>query len=369
MEDEFEIGDEIVDTPEATDLDDFFEGDEPIEEVNQEVEENENESVEVNDKYDAFTILQEFGSEDGMIEYGDKKVHISELTPEEQLDVTGQLFMEMKEMINNQPDFDNEELNLISEVKSNGMSLAQYMEAYAEQRVQEVIKQNELNYAQSVVSDTQENIDDYSDDDIMIYHLKSLDPDITNEELKEELETKKASRTYEKELLKIREDIKREQTTLVETQKQVLQREADEQIENLWNEGVNILQNTKTIAGFDITDMPEQTMKELLEDTLIPIDDDNNSKLLATLYTNSEARLKAMFFLKHEQAIVDNIAEQDRVIADFPRLIKEAEAKAYQKGQSDLIKNKYPQSNKPNSKPTQSKPLQKVKTIDDFFDE
>jgi hypothetical protein len=30
MEDEFEIGDEIVDTPEATDLDDFFEGDEPI---------------------------------------------------------------------------------------------------------------------------------------------------------------------------------------------------------------------------------------------------------------------------------------------------------------------------------------------------
>jgi hypothetical protein len=55
MEEEFEIGDEVIDTPEATDLDDFFEGDEPIEEVNQESEENEEE---VNDKYDAFTILE-----------------------------------------------------------------------------------------------------------------------------------------------------------------------------------------------------------------------------------------------------------------------------------------------------------------------
>jgi hypothetical protein len=304
-----------------------------------------------------------------MIEYGDKKVHISELTPEEQLDVTGQLFMEMKEMINNQPDFDNEELNLISEVKSNGMSLAQYMEAYAEQRVQEVIKQNELNYAQSVVSDTQENIDDYSDDEVMIYHLKSLDPDITNEELKEELETKKASRTYEKELLKIRDDIKREQTTLVETQKQVLQKANEEQVEVLWNEGVNILQNTKTIAGFDISDMPEQLMKELLEDTIIPINDNDESKLLSIIYNNSEARIKAMFFLKHEQAIIDNIAKQDRIINDFPRLLKEAETKAYQKGQSDLIKNKYPQSNKPNSKPIQSKPIQKVRTTEDFFND
>jgi hypothetical protein len=384
MEEDFEFGDEVISSVEngavtevqgtANEEVNYSEDNFDEQTVNTEYDnqDTDNEYVEDdNDKYDAFTILQEFGSEDGMIEYGGKQIHISELTSEEQLDVTGQLFMEMKNHINNQPDFDEDELGLIAEARNNGMSLNQYLESYVEQQVQEVLKQNEINYAQSVVSDTQENIDDYSDDEIMIYHLKSLDPDITDDDLKEELETKKSSRTYDKELLKIRDDIKREQTTLVETQKQVLQKANEEQVEVLWNEGVNILQNTKTIAGFDISDMPEQMMKELLEDTIIPINENDESKLLSMIYNNSEARIKAMFFLKHEQAIVDNIAEQDRIIADFPRLLKEAETKSYQKAYSDVVKNKFPtqSNNKVSIQSKPNKPQQRAASVEDFFNE
>lgn len=138
------------------------------------------------------SFLSEYGIRDGKITYetedgNTEEVNFNELDSEEKLNI-------LKELTT--PNLTKDEINVINYLRSNNKTIQEVIEYYSQKAVNDYIEKNGP-------IEKQYSVDEYSDDDLYVADLKSKFEDMTDEEIKEDLENAKEN----EELFKKKVDI------------------------------------------------------------------------------------------------------------------------------------------------------------------
>lgn len=306
--------------------------DEQVEE--QPIDEQQPESEELEDEspfYEALDVIQSFGIEDGMVEYGGEKVHISQLDYHEQLDIIGQLREVELERLSNIPEFDDSEREVLKEAYSNGMSLVEYINAVREQDRLNYERELETILMQERLERELLNVEDLSDDEVMLYHLKNTLDDVSDRELQEALEERKALSTYNKEVGKLRTQLTTQQEQIKEQQIQQEQIAKQEYVEENYQRSYEAVERLDEIVGFELN-IDE---KNKLLSAIAEVDNDYETYVTKTVMTNPQLQAKAVWFLTHEQELSD-------YINGLHEQINKVAKEAYNKGVNSVYKSKFP---------------------------
>ena len=157
-----------------------------------------------------------FNNEDGSTE----EVDFATLTPEEQLDILQQV---------TDPGLTEDEINTVNYLRRNQMSMAQAMEAYAQQKLDAYLNEHPKDVHQKSYA-----IDDYTDDDLYIVDLKKRYPDFTDEEILSKLdEAKKNETLFTKETEILRNAYKAQEDQAEAERVQLEQQQAEDLRNNL----------------------------------------------------------------------------------------------------------------------------------------
>jgi len=142
----------------------------------------------------------QFEDEDG----NPYEANFDELSTEEQLTILEDL---------GKPNITDEEIQTIDYLRRNNMTLAQVVDHFANQRLQEYIKAN---------GEPQKTykIDEYTDDELYVSDLKSKYPEFSDEELLAKLDSAKGnSELFDKEISQLRNYYKAQEEQELEDQK------------------------------------------------------------------------------------------------------------------------------------------------------
>ena len=157
-----------------------------------------------------------FSNEDGSTE----EVDFATLTPEEQLDILQQV---------TDPGLTEDEINTVNYLRKNQMSMAQVMEAYAQQKLNAYLNEHPEDIHQKTYA-----IDDYTDDDLYLVDLKRRYPDFTDEEILSKLdEAKKNETLFAKETEILRNAYKAQEDQAEAERVQLEQQQAEDLRNNL----------------------------------------------------------------------------------------------------------------------------------------
>lgn len=157
-----------------------------------------------------------FSNEDGSTE----EVDFATLTPEEQLDILQQV---------TDPGLTEDEINTVNYLRKNRMSMAQVMEAYAQQKLDAYLNEHPEDIHKKSYA-----IDDYTDDDLYIVDLKKRYPDFTDEEILSKLdEAKKNEDLFAKETEILRNTYKAQEDQAEAERVQLEQQQAEDLRNNL----------------------------------------------------------------------------------------------------------------------------------------
>ena len=157
-----------------------------------------------------------FSNEDGSTE----EVDFATLTPEEQLDILQQV---------TDPGLTEDEINTVNYLRKHQMSMAQVMEAYAQQKLDAYLNEHPEDVHQKSYA-----IDDYTDDDLYLVDLKKRYPDFTDEEILSKLdEAKKNETLFTKETEILRNAYKAQEDQAEAERVQLEQQQAEDLRNNL----------------------------------------------------------------------------------------------------------------------------------------
>lgn len=211
-----------------------------------------------------------FQEEDGNI----KKTDWKDLSTEEKLNILSNQDVIEK---NEDEEMDDDEIDLINNIRSKGISPKEYLDSIKQQVAEEYAQNNQSQQAEHY------KIDDYNDDELFVLDLKSRIPDITDEELAHSLETAKQDENlYSKQMNGIRQEYKNledNQNIMIEEETKANQ-QAEQQ--EKWNEFSNTIINN--IDKFNDND------------TMFELDDADKQDI-------------ANFILGHDQAGVSYISQ------------------------------------------------------------
>lgn len=167
-----------------------------------------------------------FEGDDGKINQMDWK----DLSNEERLNILSNQEPQQE----SDDDIDDDEIDLINDIRSKGISPKEYINSIKEEAAKEFIN-NQQQQPQ------QYQIDNYSNDELYLLDLKSRIPDITDEELGHSLETAKQDENlFTKQMSGIRQEYKR----LEDNQNAIQNAEAQEADKERKQEEFNKFSNT-----------------------------------------------------------------------------------------------------------------------------
>ena len=191
--------------------------------------ENENDVVESNSESDEnvlYQYLKKRGiSDPKKIQYEDEngntaEVDFNSLSTEEQLNIIEEL---------SKPNITDEEIQTIDYLRRNKMNLAQVVDYFANQKLQEYINQN--NTQAHTYS-----IDEYNDDELYVADLKSRYPNLSDEDLNDELNAAKQDEDrFNKKVSQLREYYKNQENEQIEAQKQQEEAAREQYTNTLYN--------------------------------------------------------------------------------------------------------------------------------------
>jgi len=191
--------------------------------------ENEDDATESNSESDEnvlYQYLKKRGiSDPKKIQYEDEngntaEVDFNSLSTEEQLNIIEEL---------SKPNITDEEIQTIDYLRRNKMNLAQVVDYFANQKLQEYINQN----------NTQEHtysIDEYNDDELYVADLKSRYPNLSDEDLNDELNAAKQDEDrFNKKVSQLREYYKNQENEQMEAQRQQEEAAREQYTNTLYN--------------------------------------------------------------------------------------------------------------------------------------
>lgn len=197
---------------------------------------------------------------------------------------------------NSQNDLDDQEIQLINQLRLRGVTPEQYVEMIKQQGAQEYASQQQPPEIPYVV-------DDFTDEELYLYDLKAKAEDMTDEELLNSLESAKSNETaFKKQMAGLREEYKKleqedkAQQQLFETQQR--QQEFEEFQNNIYDS----IGNIQDIGGAIEL---EDDDKNLIAEFILGRDNAGISYLGKALNDPETLVKMSWFALKGEEALED----------------------------------------------------------------
>ena len=247
-----------------------------------------------------------FEDEDGIL----KERSWADLSFEEQMNILTTSHQEPER------DLDDEEIQLLNDIRSRRMSPSQYLDVIRQQAAQD--------YADNLNANPQYDVEDLTDDEVFLLDLQDKIADITDDELHAALDAAKANPSlFAKQVAGLRETLKAQQETY--NQQMAVEAEAvqQEQFNQFRDAVVNSIQSFNKVGDLDVN-LDTNDASELAS-FILDKDDTGMSYMGKALNDPRTLVEMAWWTLKGRQVLTD--------IQDyFAGQIKQARQQSYQKG-------------------------------------
>ena len=241
------------------------------------------------------SILKNLGIEDNKItiigeDNVEQEVDFFSLSKEEQLDILSSTNEE--DTIEKIPELQDSEQELIKFLRDNDLTIEEYLNLYKDQILEELGS-----------SDPVYNVDSYTDEELFLADLKSKFDDLTEEELEKELsKALEDKELFTKKINKLRNDYKQ----LEETYKADLEKEANQQREEQYNQFVDTMVDvalkTPDLYGIELEDEEKNSVLSFL----LELDENGTSEFYKSL-NDPNNLYKAAWFLTYGKEAFDAI--------------------------------------------------------------
>lgn len=184
-------------------------------------------------------------NEEGEIE----SVRFNDLTEEEK--------MELYDMVT-ESSITDDEINALNVLRKNKMSLSDMINWQREEAVKEYLAQSQQ---------PQYTVDQLSDDELYMYELHDRYPDITDEEMAQELEYAKQNEAlFAKKISALRSEYKELENEKIQAQQQQMIQEREQEFEQLSRSLVDVARNTNELHDLIIEDEDKEEVLSFLLD-------------------------------------------------------------------------------------------------------
>lgn len=281
-----------------------------------------------------------FENADGEIE----EVPFSELSREDQLQL-----MQYNDLDDNYG-LTQEEVQLINQLRYNNLSVADYNNYIAKQAVADY---------NNTVNQPHMQVDSIPDDELYVIDLKARIPEISDEELYEELETAKSNEsTYSKKIESIRSEYREKEQMMQKQQQDEIRAQHQQQMQQFENVIVDTIQKNDSIdLGDSSLSLSVDDKNELA--SFILDSDATGVRYISKALNDPNTLVKmAWYALKGEEAI--------RQISNYyKKQISDASKYNYNKGYEDARSGKAANTSKSIVRKASTKPNRPL-TIDDI---
>ena len=285
-----------------------------------------------------------FKSETGELE----EKSFNELSRDEQLQILNY------NELNDNYGLEEDEINLINELRQNNLSAEEYQKYIAQQAVQEYLNANqEENFVYEV--------DSIPDDELYIIDLKAKIPELTDEDASAELELAKQNEAlYQKKVQGIRNEYKQKEELLIQQEEEEQRLAAEKAAQEFEDTIIAAIQENDTIdLGESSLTLSEDDMNEIA--SFILDSDVAGVRHIAKALNDPKTLVGMVWYALKGQEAFNQISDY------YKQKITEASKYNYNKGFEDAKGGKAPNSAKTVvKKSANNKTAKKVLTIDDL---
>lgn len=269
-------------------------------------------------------------------------INFNDLSREEQLNILSNLGSLEQEDNNIESQLDEDEITLLNEIRTNDLSVKEYLDWYARQAIQ--------NYLDSNLEDT---VDNLSDEELFLADLKDTLPDLTDEEVLQILDQEKANENlFSKKVERLRNIYKEKE----EHKRQAALVEEQAQREEEYNKARESLDSTieqlENIGEFNI----EEEEKEQIAEFILGTDKAGVGYLYKAI-SDPETLVKMAWFALYGDSALESYSNY------FKDRIQEYSEANYKQGYEDALAGKEPKSKKLVSKTNNPQAQPKQKTV------
>lgn len=269
-------------------------------------------------------------------------INFNDLPREEQLNILSNLGNSEQEDNNIESQLDEDEITLLNEIRTNDLSVKEYLDWYARQAIQ--------NYLDSNLEDT---VDNLSDEELFLADLKDTLPDLTDEEVLQILDQEKANENlFSKKVERLRNIYKEKE----EHKRQAALVEEQAQREEEYNKARESLDSTieqlENIGEFNI----EEEEKEQIAEFILGTDKAGVGYLYKAI-SDPETLVKMAWFALYGDSALESYSNY------FKDRIQEYSEANYKQGYEDALAGKEPKSKKLVSKTNNPQAQPKQKTV------
>lgn len=284
-----------------------------------------------------------FKNEDGDIE--EKSFY--DLTAEEQLQILS--YDDSKDNYG----LEDEEIQLINQLRDNNLTVAEYNQYIAQQAVQNYI---ESQTAQQTVY----TVDSIPDDELYLIDLKARIPDISDDDALTELELAQQNESlWQRKVQNIREEYQQRENSILEQQQQEAAQKAQEQAKQFEDLIVDTIQKNDTIDLGESSLSLSNDDKEEIASFILDSDVAGN-RYIAKALNDPQTLVKMVWYsIKGEEAF-------GQISDYYKQKIAEAAKTNYNKGYEDAKAGRTANSAKSVVKKASRKASNKPMSIDDI---
>lgn len=237
----------------------------------------------------AFNVLRKYGIDANAIQIQNEDGELEEVSFD---DLSDEEKMELFESASASSISDNE-LNDLNFLRANRMSLADMIQWQREEAVKEYLSQS---------NNVQYTVDSLSDDELYIYDLHDRYPDITDEELEQELDFAKQNQAlFEKKMTALRNEYKQLEDENIAQQKQQATMEKEQEFNMLAQSLVNVANSTNELHDLIIEDEDKEAVLSFLLDR-----DANGQSQFYKLFEDPQKLFELAWYAKFgKQAFID----------------------------------------------------------------
>lgn len=186
----------------------------------------------------------------------------------------------------NEQSLSDDEISTINYLRKNRMNLQDFVEYHRNQAIKEYLEQN-----QSVAY----TVDQVSDDDLYRFELKDQMPDLTEEEVEDQLARAKENDSFfQKKIAALRKEYKELEDNQLRAEEERAEAEKEDQFNQLASSLVSVAKNTEEMNGMLLEDEDREDVLSFLLDR-----DANGQSEFYKLFSNPEALFKMAWYMKY----------------------------------------------------------------------
>lgn len=184
----------------------------------------------------------------------------------------------------------DDEITAVNFLRQNRMNLQDFVEYQRQQAIKEYLEQN---------STPQYTVDQVSDDDLFRFELQDQMPDLTDEEIEDQLNRAKENETFfQKKVAALRKEYKELEDNQIRANEEQAAAEKEEQFNQLAQSLVSVARDTEEMNGMLLDDQDKEDVLSFLLDR-----DANGQSEFYKLFSDPKALFKmAWTMLKGDQA-------------------------------------------------------------------